>query len=124
MFYHYILPVLVLRNIMVYSLILDYSLLATPPICSTVEYGILSFTIGNGSSGISLPHKSHPSTFCLANSSILGISPISSTILVLIMSGFFECPSLGSMITLDTKFDLISGLPFIANKQTSLFDFV
>lgn len=50
-------------------------------------------------SGASFPHTSQPGVFCLANSSIRGTSPISSTIRSLISSGFLLCSSMGERIT-------------------------
>ena len=50
-------------------------------------------------SGASFPQTSQPSVFCLANSSMRGTSPISSTIRSLVISGFLLCCSTGEIIS-------------------------
>ena len=75
-------------------------------------------------SGASFPQTSQPSVFCRAKSSIRGTSPISSTILSLVISGFLLCCSTGEMINWCTDAELRFGFPFFASRHTSAFPLV
>ncbi len=68
---------------------------------------------------ISFPRQSHPSYFCLANSSIRGKSPHSSTIRSRISSGFLLCPIILASHTCGTAFDTLLGLPLVPSRQIS-----
>ena len=73
---------------------------------------------------VSFPQQSHPFTVCLENNSILGRSPINSTILSLISSGFLECSLKGERTTWLTLFDFLFSLPLNPKTQISAFALV
>lgn len=70
----------------------------------------------------SFPHTSHPTDCRLANSSIRGRSPISSTIRFLASSGFLLCSCKGLTISWNTFYDILFGFPLTAKRQISALD--